>query len=292
MVSGAALPKLGSGFGYRPQWAPELLRRPEASDWVECIIERCLEVPDDLLRDVRSLKRRIQVVPHSVEPTIAEPGSVDRRQLDACAGLVSEMGAPWLSGHLRFSSEARAAAADPERMRNLASGLARRAAQVQRAVGVPFLLENLTYAVGTVPQFVTEVLEHCECGLMVNLGLLSRAAAGSGFEPMEFLAAVPLERVAEVHLSAGVQQPGTAIHRHLESVTDQVWGLLGELTSLVSVPATVVERDHQRSGDLAEALADVSRARRMLGATPPPASGRRRSEPGPGPGSGPSIADA
>ncbi|WP_255952969.1 multinuclear nonheme iron-dependent oxidase [Streptomyces odontomachi] len=266
MVSGAALPKLGSGFGYRPQWAPELRRRPEASDWVEWIIESCLDIPDDLLRDVRSLRRGVQVVPHSVEPPIAEPGSVDRTQLRACAGLVSDMAAPWLSGHLHFTDDARAAAADPERMRSLACGLGRRAAQVQRAVGVPFLLENLTYAVGAVPQFVTEVLEHCDCGLMVNLGLLSRAADESGFEPMEFLAAVPLERMAEVHLSAGVAQPGTAIHRHPGSVTDHVWELLEELTSLVSLPATVVERDPHRPGDLSEALSDVSRARRVLAA--------------------------
>jgi uncharacterized protein (UPF0276 family) len=268
MVSGMALPRLGSGLGYGPPWVAVLRRRPAPRDWVECIVEHCLDVPDGLLRDVRSLRGRVQVVPHSVEPPIAEPGEVDRAQLRACAELVSEMAAPWLSGHLHFTEDARAAAADPRRLGGLARDLGRRAAQVQHAVGVPFLLETLTYAVDVVPQFVTEVLEHCECGLLLNLGLLSRAAAGRGFDPEEFLAALPLERVAEVHLSAGVRQPGTVVHRHPESVTDQVWETLSELTSLVRVPATVVERDHRGPCDLPEGLADVARARRVLTAAP------------------------
>ena len=264
MVSGSALPGLGSGIGYRPRWAPELRRWPAASDWVECLVERCQDVPDPLLRDVRSLRRRVPVAPHSVEPPIAQPGSVDRAELGACARLVDELAAPWLSGHLYFTDDAQAVAARPVRMRNLALGLGQRAAQVQRAVGVPFLLENLTYALGAVPRFVTEVLEHCDCGLLVNLGLLQRAAAQRGFEPMEFLTAVPLERVVEVHLSAGVPQPGTPVHRHPRPVTGRVWDLLDELTSLVRVPATLVERDPERPGDLSEVLADVARARRAL----------------------------
>jgi uncharacterized protein len=256
----ADLPMLGAGLGYRPVWEPHVRDRAVAGDWVEYIIEHGPGVPDAVRARLADLTRVVPVVPHGVEPSIGLWSDPDEAHIQASAALVAEWTAPWFSGHLDAADGAHDR---PATWRGPARALGRKARRVQDAIGVPFLLENLGYADTAVARFVTEVLEHCECGLLLNLGLLVRAADEHAFDAAEFVACLPAERVIEVHLSAGVARPGTAVHFHGEPVAKAAWDLLDQVAEQAPIRATLVERDPGSGDAVAQMSTDVARARRL-----------------------------
>lgn len=78
----------------------------------------------------------------------------------------------------------------------MAGAAARRAQRVQARVGVPFLLENVsTYIdVGgdlTEAEFVADVMDRCECGLLLDLTNVYNNAINLGGDPTDFIDAIP-----------------------------------------------------------------------------------------------------
>jgi uncharacterized protein (UPF0276 family) len=207
---------------------------------VEVVVEGCRTLPAK--QRTRLGRLPVPVVPHGAEPAFDVPGDMDAHAMAAAAALVAEWGSPWFSGHL-WPSRLR-----PEKSLHTLSA---RAQCIQDGVGVPFLLEIAEYDGPGVAELATAVLEHCDCGLVLNLALLGHAARERGVDASAFLRRLPAERVVEVHLTAGGGGP----------VDGQVWNLLAELTELTPVRASVVVRE---GGDLAELCGDLDRARLLL----------------------------
>ncbi|MFD0690207.1 DUF692 family multinuclear iron-containing protein [Actinomadura fibrosa] len=303
------LPDLGSGLGHRAELADAIDEHAGRIDWLEVITENVLYAPADDRERLRDLARRFPVVPHGVELSIGSDREPDPGYVEALADLVEEIDAPWFSDHLCFTRTDRIALgllAPLPRTSELARRLGRKAQRVQDAVGRPFLLENITYYVDmatplTEAQFIAEVMEHCDCGLLLDLANLDINARNHGFDPLEFLDTVPVERVVQVHLAGGYEagaDPGAttdtgtgdgaglhaagdaelAIDSHATQVPDRVWDLLDELLARTHVNATLVERDQRFPDDFGELLAEVDRARAALrnaqgAAAVPPSAG-------------------
>ncbi|WP_283136933.1 DUF692 domain-containing protein [Rhizohabitans arisaemae] len=273
------LPYLGSGLGYRPELSETITRAGDRIDWLEVITENHLFAPAEQREHLRELARRFPIVPHGVELSLGSPREPDGEYLRALAELVDEVDAPWFSDHLCFTRTDQVALgllAPLPRTRELARDLARKAQRIQDSVGVPFLVENITYYVDLATpigeaQFITEFLEHCDCGLLLDLANLDINARNHGFDPIGFLDSIPVERVVQVHLAGGIDGRGgeLSIDSHGESVPERVWALLTELLARTRIRATLVERDQNFPDDPAELLAEVDRARTaLLGAHP------------------------
>ncbi|MEU9481752.1 DUF692 family multinuclear iron-containing protein [Streptomyces sp. NPDC048191] len=163
------------------------------------------------------------------------------------------------------------------RAREVAREVGRRAQSTQAAVGVPLLLENITYYMDlpaplTEAQFITEVMEHCECGLLLDLTNLDINARNHRYSPEEFLDSIPLERVVQIHLAGGQDGVGDAmaLDTHAASVPERVWTLLRELVGRAPVRTTLLERDALYPEDFTELQADLDRARATLLEAPTP----------------------
>ncbi|GAA4207463.1 DUF692 domain-containing protein [Streptosporangium oxazolinicum] len=268
------LPALGSGLGHRTELAEAIEAHADRIDWLEVITERYLFAPADERERLRELVRRFPIVPHGLELSIGSEREPDAAYVQALAALVADIDAPWFSDHLCFTRTDRVDVGllvPLPRTREVARRLGRRARRVQEAVGRPFLLENITYYVDlatplTEAQFVTEVLEHCECGLLLDLANLDINARNHGFDPLEFLDAIPVERVVQVHLAGGVDGDGDrlSLDSHGAAIPARVWDLLAELVSRTRVKATLVERDQNFPDDFGDLLAEIDRARTAL----------------------------
>ncbi|MEU4538479.1 DUF692 domain-containing protein [Streptosporangium sp. NPDC023825] len=274
------LPALGSGLGHRVELAEAIEAHAGRIDWLEVITERYLFAPADERERLEELVRLFPVVPHGVELSIGSEREPDGAYVEALAALVADIGAPWFSDHLCFTRTERVDVGllvPLPRTREVARRLGRRARRVQEAVGRPFLLENITYYVDlatplTEAQFITEVMEHCECGLLLDLANLDINARNHGFDPLGFLDAIPLERVVQVHLAGGVGVDGDgdgdggrlSLDSHGAAIPDRVWDLLAELVSRTHVNATLVERDQNFPDDFGDLLAEIDRARTVL----------------------------
>jgi hypothetical protein len=270
----AGLPFLGVGLGYRPDLDRQIWANRASIDWLELISEHYLARPREQLDQALRLRGAFPLVPHGVELSIGTPGELDPAYLDALAELVALVGAPWCSDHLCFTRAGGLALGQLTplpRTRAVAADVARKARQVQERVGVPFLLENISYYIDIEGQlseaeFLTEVMEGCECGLLLDLANVFVNAGNHGFSALEFLAAIPLERVVQVHLAGGEESPDALLDTHSAPVPDEVFALLRHLVERApNLRAVLIERDSDFPDDFQELAGDLAGAREILG---------------------------
>jgi hypothetical protein len=270
----AGLPFLGVGLGYRPDLDRQIWANRASIDWLELISEHYLARPREQLDQALRLRGAFPLVPHGVELSIGTPGELDPAYLDALAELVALVGAPWCSDHLCFTRAGGIALGQLTplpRTRAVAADVARKARQVQERVGVPFLLENISYYIDIEGQlseaeFLTEVMEGCECGLLLDLANVFVNAGNHGFSALEFLAAIPLERVVQVHLAGGEESPDALLDTHSAPVPDEVFALLRHLVERApNLRAVLIERDSDFPDDFQELAGDLAGAREILG---------------------------
>ncbi len=173
-----------------------------------------------------------RIVLHNLDKDVS---LADQRAVDDAWGAraneaIARSGSEWFSLHLGFAAEQ---VLFDEHMLPLSSPLGRDelreriAATASRAAGlvdVPLLLENLDYCPEGAyehvcePGFIGEVLEAAECGLLLDIGHLVVSASWLGYEPEAMLAALPLERVVEVHVSSPRPLAGGGHHGRLDDV--------------------------------------------------------------------------
>src|SRR5207237_10570198 len=90
----------------------------------------------------------------------------------------------------------------------------RRVQTVQDALGRQILLENVSSYVAfresTMPEgdFVSEVARRADCGILLDVNNVYVSARNHGFDPRQYLAAIPVDRVGQFHL-AGHSDLGT-----------------------------------------------------------------------------------
>jgi uncharacterized protein (UPF0276 family) len=145
-------------------------------------------------------------------------------------------------------------------------------AELRRALpGLPLLLENIAYpfalpgAEMSEADFVRAVIEETDAGLLLDLENVHANARNHGYDPIEHLESLPLERVVEVHLAGGVERDGAYVDSHTNPVPEASWSLLQWLSPRAPIRAVVIERDDNLP-PFVELLAEVRRAKEVLDA--------------------------
>jgi uncharacterized protein (UPF0276 family) len=82
-------------------------------------------------------------------------------------------------------------------------------------------------------------------------------------DPVEFIAAIPPDRIRYVHLAGGQWIHGELVDTHSESVHDEVYDLLAYLLTIAEPQAVMVERDSNWLHAYQEVEDNLSRARQV-----------------------------
>jgi uncharacterized protein len=266
------IPQLGVGIGYRPELGPAIQANFDAIDWLEVITEHYIQTTEDRLARAERLRQDFTLVPHGIEMSIGSAGVVDQGYVDALARFVSAVDAPWFSDHLCFTrtDEVALGMLTPvPRTYEMAATIARKAKYVQTRVARPFLLENITYYVDlrgnmSEAEFITAVLQESGCGLLLDLTNLFINSINHGYDPIEFLHAIPLDRVVQIHLAGGSWHGSTLIDSHDHPVPEEVWSLLAYVLVKAPVKGILLERDERFPETFHELGRELTRARRLL----------------------------
>jgi len=260
-------PPLGVGLLFNPAVPDVLERRPEAIDFVGVVPdilqidqgprrdpasvlgrERFVEI-EALVDIVDEVARSWPLVAHGVGLSIGSPGKLDRAYVARMRWWVERLGLVWFSEHLSFfrlprnsTSAHEAGLAAPLPLdRAVLKAVARKAATVQRRLGVPFLLENgVTYVRPhdyelEEPAFLGELARQSGAGLLLDLHNVYVNARNLGFDAMGFVEELDTSRVIEVHLAGGDMLAGMYTDAHSGAVPEAVWELLDRL--LARAPA-------------------------------------------------------
>src|SRR5688500_18240355 len=144
----ASRPLAGVALGWRPELAGDVLRAPDAVDFLEVVADTCFAQPA-AWREARALAEVRPVVPHGVKLSLGSADGVDLSRARRLGALARELGAPAVSEHVAFT---RAGGREIGHLtplpftRAAVRVVARNVAAVRRVLpDVPLLLENVAW---------------------------------------------------------------------------------------------------------------------------------------------------
>jgi uncharacterized protein (UPF0276 family) len=241
----------GVGIGWREELAGFVARR-ERLGFVEVVAES-LHHDRPLPAGLEALRRRgVPVVPHGVRLSLGSAGGPDPARVGHLARLAERLEAPLVSEHVAFvrggGLEAGHLLPVP-RTRDALDVLATNMRLAQAGLGVPLALEHVAALVEwPAPEldeaaFLTELLDRTGALLLLDVANLHANARNHGGDPLAFLDALPLERIAYVHVAGGVERDGLYHDTHAHPTPDAVLDLVAELCSRRDPPGVLLERD-------------------------------------------------
>ncbi len=267
-----AIPGDALGIGLRPAHYAELREPWPDLGYLEIIADNFMSGAALPLLHLDRLAKRYPIVLHGVGLNLLGEAPLDRAYLDRLARLADRVDAPFVTDHLCWTRAHGVCHHDllPAPYRpELVELAAERAAAVQRRLGRPFGLENLsTYLEFTTStltewQFYTAVVRSAGCWFMLDVNNVYVSSVNHGFDPREYLAAIDYSRVLQVHLAGHTVEPdGTIVDTHDHPVCPEVWRLYAEAWRAGGPFPTLLEWDGHIP-PLAEVVAEVGRAREV-----------------------------
>jgi uncharacterized protein len=241
----------GVGIGWRAELAGFVARR-RGLGFVEVVAES-LHADRPLPPGLAELRRRgVPVVPHGVRLSLGSAAEPDPARVGHLAGLAERLEAPLVSEHVAFvrggGLEAGQLLPVP-RTREALDVLAANVRLAQAELGVPLALEHVAALLEwPAPEldeaaFLTELLDRTGALLLLDLANLHANARNHGGDPLAFLDALPLERIAYVHVAGGVERDGLYHDTHAHPTPPAVLELVTELCARRDPPGVMLERD-------------------------------------------------
>jgi uncharacterized protein (UPF0276 family) len=228
------LPDLGIGLGLRTAHYGHLLEHWPDVAWFEIISENYMQTAGRPLYFLDQIAERYPIVMHGVSMSIGSTDDLDMTYLAELKTLRDRTRARWVSDHLCWTGVAGRNTHDllpmpytEEALRHTAA----RVRQVQDFLGAPLLLENpssyVEFAGSTMSEweFLKRLADEANCGLLLDVNNIYVSAFNHGFDPADYLAGLPFDRVAQMHV-AGHTHVGTHIvDTHIGPVIEPVWDL-------------------------------------------------------------------
>jgi uncharacterized protein (UPF0276 family) len=258
----------GVGIGLRIPHYRHILEEKPVVDWFEIISEnymidggRPLGVLDQILEQYRVVQHGVSMYFGSVEP-------LNREHLRRLKSLVRRTGTPWLSDHLCWGSVDGRYTHDLLPIPYTWEAVEITASKIRQArdfLEVPVVVENVSsYAEFHEWQFLNEVVERADCGILLDVNNIYVSSMNHNFDPRDYLDSVPADRVAQIHIAGHSRYEKYILDTHDHPVIDPVWELYACAIGRIGPTATLLEWD-DRIPSFEEVHAEALKANRYLG---------------------------
>ena len=266
-----------AGVGLKPMHCPAILAGEPDLGFFEVHAENYLVAGGPMHADLTAIAERYALSIHGVGLSIGGEEPLDRAHLRALRGLLDRYRPALFSEHLAWSSHGGVFWNDllpvPYDQRTLARVCAH-LDQVQDALGRRILLENpatyVEFADSTLSEaeFISAVVERTGCGLLLDVNNAYVSCTNHGRDVLAYVAALPLERVGEIHLAGLSRETDTAgdpllIDSHGSAVDPAVWRLYAWTLGQIGPQPTLIEWDNDIPA-FDRLYAEAQRAERLL----------------------------
>jgi uncharacterized protein len=244
--------ELGIGIGLRSPHVGHILSQTPELAWFEIIAENYMVEGGRPLHTLDRILAHYQVVQHGVGLYLGSAQGIDREHLARVKALVRRTHSPWVTDHLCWGSVDGQVSHDLLPLPYTWEAVARTVENlrvVQDTLEVPFAVENVSsYAefresCMTEWQFVSEVAERADVGILLDVNNIYVSSVNHGFDAAEYLAGIPVERVAQIHIAGHTRHDGFVIDTHDHPVSDPVWRLYQRALELCGPTPTLLEWD-------------------------------------------------
>jgi uncharacterized protein (UPF0276 family) len=222
------------GFGLRVEHYARILERGVRAEICEALTENFMRRGGRPLAVLERVRRDMPLTLHGVSLSVGAvdpiPGSYLRELRELCRSIEPLL----VSDHLCFGS------VDGHRSYDLwplpfteeaLTHTAERVERVQEALGRRICLENVSSYVefrgNAMPEweFVSEVARRADCSLLLDVNNVYVSSYNHGFSPQHYISALPVERVAQLHLAGHRDCGGHLLDDHGSAVPEVVWEL-------------------------------------------------------------------
>jgi uncharacterized protein (UPF0276 family) len=259
----------GFGLGLRPPHYGAFLETQQNVDFVEIISENFMVAGGRPLRVLDAVRERYPVAMHGVSMSIGRSTGLDDAYLAQLKQLADRVKPLWVSDHLCWTGLVGFNSHDllPLPLTDAAlDTVCDNICHAQDVLERPLLIENpssyVTFAddCWTEWDFIAEITARTGCGLLLDVNNIFVSGSNHGFDPLDYLAGIPIDRVRQMHLAGHSVGEHLLIDTHDSPVCDPVWLLYAAACRRFGAVATMIERD-DNIPPLAELLDELDKAR-------------------------------
>ena len=262
-------PALGYGLGLRVDHYEEILSDSPRIDWLEVMSENYMIPGGRPLHYLERMRQRYPLVMHGVSLSIGSTDPLNRDYLRRLKQLADVVAPAWVSDHLCWTGVQDTNLHDLMPLPYTEEALEHvsdRVSQVQDYLGRRILLENVSSYVTfkdsqlTEWEFLGEIARRADCLILLDINNIYVSSHNHHFDPREYLAGVPAERVQQFHLAGHVHEGNLIIDTHDQPIVDPVWDLYEQAIRRFGFVSTMIERD-DNIPSLSELVAELDVAR-------------------------------
>ncbi|WP_250656242.1 DUF692 domain-containing protein [Alkalimarinus coralli] len=242
----------GAGVGLRSIHYQTILETLPDIPWFEALTDNYMGNGGLPLQYLEQIREHYPITFHGVGLSLGSLDPLDQGYIKKLKHLINRFKPQWVSDHLCWSSYDGIHGNDLFPMpysEEALKHMANRIMQVQDALGQRIMVENVssyvTYQSDEMTEwaFLAEVAKQADCDLLCDVNNIYVSAQNHQFDPLEYLEALPHERIREIHL-AGYEDEGThLLDTHGSAIHDPVWSLYKQVIEMIGPTATLVEWD-------------------------------------------------
>jgi uncharacterized protein (UPF0276 family) len=263
-------PVLGAGLGLRRALLGPLRNysEPLTVDFWEVAPENWINVGGALGRQFRAYTERYPFVCHGLSLSLGGPSPLDETFLRKVRRLMEQHQMRAYSEHLSYCT-------DDGHLYDLMpipfteeaiKHVVERISRTQEIIGRKIAIENVSYYAAPGKEmeeieFINAVLKEADCDLLLDVNNIYVNSVNHRYDPVEFLTALPGERVTYVHVAGHYNEAeDLLVDTHGAAVIENVWQLLSKAYELFGPMPTLLERDFKMP-PVAELLGELDQIR-------------------------------
>ncbi|MZR61559.1 DUF692 domain-containing protein [Alcanivorax sp. DP30] len=251
-------PVSGVGLGLRRALMGPLSRTESPPiDFMEVAPENWIPMGGRLGKEFRKFTERFPFVSHGLSLSLGGPEPLDFELLASIKAFLSEHNIRRYTEHLSYCS-------DHGHLYDLmpipftedaVHYVADRVRQVQDFLEQPIGIEHVSYYAAPGAEmseidFVNAVVKEADCELLLDVNNAYVNSINHGYDPYEFISALPGERICYVHIAGHFDEAeDLKVDTHGSAVIDPVWDLLQHAYQEFGELPTLLERDFNFPGE-------------------------------------------
>jgi uncharacterized protein (UPF0276 family) len=245
-------PDLGFGLGLRTDYYETIISEKPHIDWFEIITENYLVPGGKPHYYLEKIRNHYPMVMHGVSMSIGSMDPLDRDYLRRVKTLADKIKPEWISDHLCWTGIHHKNTHDLLPLpytEEAISHVANRIQQVQDFLGCRILIENvssyISYKQSTMTEwdFLKEISNLADCLILLDVNNIYVSSINHEFDPVDYIHAIPAERVYQIHLAGHSDMGGYIIDTHDQDIVDPVWDLYAIALQRYGFVSTMIERD-------------------------------------------------
>lgn len=241
------------GIGLRFEHIDRILEEQPAIPWLEALSDNYLH-SDSVQQDyLFAIAEHYPLSLHSVGMSLGSVDPFDDDYFALLKALIDRVNPERVSDHLCWTAVHGRVTHDliplpytDETVRYVGGRIREAQERLEREIVLENVSSYLQYkqSVMTEWEFLSAVVEEADCGLLLDVNNIYVSAVNHDFDPLDYLHALPVNRVRQIHL-AGYEDRGThLLDTHGHPVTAPVWDLYAQAVQRVGNIPTLIEWDN------------------------------------------------